>query len=136
MEDKQKTLSDYRLQKAKEDLEAAKITFEHHKLAQSVNRSYYAFFHAVRALLAYDLFDSKRHSSVIGYFNQQYVATGKIGKEYYKMLARAFDKRMKSDYHDFYSVTKEEAREQLDNAGIFIDLIEKYIEDHYVYKGL
>lgn len=72
-----------------------------HKPAQSVNRSYYAIFHAVRALLAFDKFDSKRHSAIIEYFNQHYIANGKIGKEYYKMLASAFDTRIKSDYQDF-----------------------------------
>lgn len=76
MENKKKTLSDYRLKKAKEDLHTAKIMLENQKPAQSVNRSYYAIFHAVRALLAFDLFDSKRHSSIIGYFNQQYIASG------------------------------------------------------------
>lgn len=130
MENKKKALSDYRLMKAKEDLQAAKITYEHNKLAQSVNRSYYAIFHAVRALLAFDLFDAKRHSTVIGYFNQQYIASGKIDKEYYKMLARAFDQRMKSDYHDFYIVSKEEAQRQLDNARQFIDSMETYINEN------
>jgi len=52
MDDKIRTLSNYRLQKAREDLEAARLTFQHQKLAQSVNRSYYAIFHAVRALVA------------------------------------------------------------------------------------
>ena len=46
MGDKIETLSRYRLEKAKEDLDAAIINFQHHKLAQSVNRSYYAIFHA------------------------------------------------------------------------------------------
>jgi|LSQX01.3.fsa_nt_gb uncharacterized protein (UPF0332 family) len=130
MEDKKKTLSNYRLDKAKEDLHTAELMLEYHKYDQSVNRSYYAMFHAVRALLAFDFFDSKRHSSIIGYFNQKYVANGKIEAEYYKMLARAFDKRMKSDYHDFYRADLEEAKEQLDEARLFIDALKAYIEDH------
>lgn len=59
------------------------------------------------------------------------MASGKVGKEYYKMLAKAFDKPMKSDYHDFYTVSKEDALEQLDNARTFIELIETYINDNY-----
>ncbi len=76
--EKIRVLSDYRLEKSKQDLETAKINFEHGMLAQSVNRSYYAAFHALRALLAYDVFDSRRHSSILGYFNKNYIATGKI----------------------------------------------------------
>lgn len=128
MEDKKKTLSDSRLKKAREDLQTAKIMLEHRKPAQSVNRSYYAIFHAVRALLAFDLFDSKRHSSIIGYFNQHYIAGGKINQDYYKMLARAFDQRMKSDYYDFHQVSMEEAEQQLDDANLFLDKIEAYIK--------
>jgi len=132
MVDKIKTLSNYRMEKAKQDLETAKITFEHNKLAQSVNRSYYAIFHAVRALLAYDKFDSKRHSSIIGYFNKAYIATDKIAQKYYKMLASAFDIRTKSDYQDFYLVSKEEAENQLKNAAEFIRMIETYLKDGFL----
>ena len=127
MDDKVKALSIYRLEKAKEDLDAARLNLQHHKLAQSVNRSYYAIFHAVRALLAFDKFDSKRHSSIIGYFNQHYVATGKISKEYYKKLISAFDSRTKSDYQDFYVVDTQEAKNQLDDSAAFISMIENLI---------
>jgi uncharacterized protein (UPF0332 family) len=132
MQDKRKTLSNYRLEKAKEDLDTAKIMLQHRKPAQSVNRSYYAIFHAVRALLSFDLFDSKRHSSIIGYFNKHYVASGKISQEYYKMLARAFDKRMKSDYYDFHVVNMEDAEQQLGDANLFIELIETYIKTEHL----
>lgn len=54
-------LSAYRLEKAGNDLESSIILPENGKLAQSANRSYYAIFHAVRALLALDKFDSKKY---------------------------------------------------------------------------
>ena len=127
MENKIKALSDYRLKKARQDLETAKINYEHNKLSQSVNRSYYAIFHALRALLAYDTFDSKRHSSIIGYFNKKYITSEKIGQEYYKIIASAFDIRTKSDYQDFYIVSKDEARKQFISAEKFINMIEMYI---------
>ncbi len=52
MDDKIIALADYRLQKAKEDMETARVNMKHSKFSQSINRSYYAIFHAVRALLA------------------------------------------------------------------------------------
>ena len=132
MGDKIKALSKYRIEKAIEDLESAEITLQHNKLAQSTNRSYYAIFHAVRALLAFDKFDSKRHSSIIGYFNQNYIASEKIDKEYYRMLASAFEVRTKSDYQDFYVVSKYEAEAQLESANKFIEMIQDYIEKNMV----
>jgi uncharacterized protein (UPF0332 family) len=131
MDEKQKALSSYRLEKAKEELQTANINFNHNKISQSVNRSYYAIFHAVRALLAYELFDSKRHSAIIAYFNQNFVANNLIDKAYYKILAAAFDIRLKCDYQDFYVVSKEEAKRQLDNATQFITHIEQYIISNY-----
>lgn len=83
-------LSKYRMEKAKECLSDAIDAFEENRLANSVNRSYYAMFHATRALLAIDSFDSKKHSSIIGYFNQLYIANGKCDHSHYQMLANAF----------------------------------------------
>ena len=127
MDDKIRALCAYRLNKAKEDLETARIALNHNKYSQSVNRSYYAIFHAVRALLAVERFDSKKHSAIISQFNQLYIATGKIDKEYYKLLASAFDIRNKSDYQDFYVVSKTDAAEQVANAEKFLTEIEQYI---------
>ncbi|MDI9476605.1 MAG: HEPN domain-containing protein [Natronincolaceae bacterium] len=131
MDDKIQALSDYRLEKSKQDLETAKINFEHNMLTQSINRSYYAAFHALRALLAYDCFDSKKHSSILGYFNKNYIANEKIEQEYYRIIASAFDIRTKSDYQDFYIVSKDEAKKQLINAEGFINMIENYIDRWY-----
>jgi len=49
MDNQVSSLSAYRMKKAKEDLETAKIALRHNKYSQSVNRSYYAIFHAVRS---------------------------------------------------------------------------------------
>lgn len=78
MEYSKKELSHYRLQRAKEDLEAAKKLFANNMFVQSINRSYYSIFHSTRALLAFDQFDSKKHSGVIHFFHQNYIATVKL----------------------------------------------------------
>mgnify|MGYP000973145296 CR=1 FL=1 len=128
MDDKIIALATYRLEKAKEDMETAGVNMKHNKLSQSINRSYYAIFHAVRALLAFERFDSKRHSVIIGHFNQYYVATGKIDKSYHKMLVDSFEVRTKSDYQDFYVVSIDDAERQLNNAKNFIAMIEACIQ--------
>ncbi len=82
MENRLHDLSKYRLEKAKEDLEASELMLKNGKFSQSINRSYYAIFHAVRALLALDRFDSQKHSGIISYFKQNYVRVCKIEIEY------------------------------------------------------
>jgi len=92
------------------------------------NRSYYAIFHATRALLALDKFDTKKHSGVIAYFNQNYIKTGKIEVKYGKILTLAENIRIKSDYDDFYIADKKQAEEQLSHAREFIEKMETYIK--------
>ena len=63
-------LSKYRLDRAKEDLETAADNLSSGKYRASVNRSYYAIFHALRAITALQNFDSGKHSGIIAFFNQ------------------------------------------------------------------
>ena len=42
----------------------------------AANRSYYAIFHAMRAVLALDGIDMKRHSGVMSEFRRLYIKTG------------------------------------------------------------
>ena len=123
MQTKLLELAKYRLTKAEECLSDSQNAFGKDRLANAINRSYYAMFHATRALLALDNFDSKRHSTVIGYFNQHYIASGRIDATYYQMLSNAFRVRNKTDYDDFYVVSQEEAKQQLENAISFIALV-------------
>lgn len=127
MENRLSDLSNYRFEKAKEDLEASELMLKNGKLSQSINRSYYAIFHAVRALLALDKFDSQKHSGIISYFNQNYIKTGKIETEFSKILTAAFKIRSDSDYKDFYVVTQEDAELQLENAKKFLKRIKEYL---------
>ncbi len=80
MDSKIKTLSQYRFEKAKEDLEAATVNLDNGFIKASINRSYYAIFHSIRSVNALDEFDSKKHSGVIAYFNQYYIHSGKFEK--------------------------------------------------------
>ena len=124
-------LSKYRLEKAEKNLFAARLLLDNKLLSESINRSYYCIFHAARGLIAYDKFDSKKHSTIIAYFNKNYIKTEKIEKEYSKILSKAFKIRTDSDYKDFYLVTKEETKEQVENAEKFVKRIKQYIEEFY-----
>ena len=79
-------LAKYRLARAKEDLETAVDNLKNGKYRASVNRSYYAVFHSIRAITALNHFDSSKHSGVIAFFNQHYVKPGVFDKELSKMI--------------------------------------------------
>lgn len=119
----------YRLEKAKNDLNDAKKTLELEMYDTAANRSYYAIFHAARAVLALDGQDYKRHSGVISNFQKDYIKTEIFDKQMSNIIKNAFDMRTESDYEDFYIVPKEDVKIQVEEAEIFIANIEAYLKN-------
>ncbi len=117
----------YRLATAEEELENAKLMYEHGRLKASMNRSYYSIFHAMRSVLAIDSIDFKKHSGVISYFTKEYIKTGIFDKKYSNIIRKASAARNNSDYEDFYEATPEEALQQCNEAQEFYDAVQKYI---------
>ena len=72
--------------------------------------------------------DFKKHTAVISYFRQHYIATGLLDKSLSDMIGTAFIVRNQSDYEDFYVISKARAVEQYDNAKIFCSKIEEYLK--------
>ncbi|MCD7855734.1 MAG: HEPN domain-containing protein [Clostridiales bacterium] len=105
-EEEKKILSEYRLESAGERLHSAKVLLEDGSYKDSIGRSYYAIFTAVRALIALDGKDFSKHSSVISYFQKEYVKTGKIDTKYSKYLTKAFQIRNTTEYEDFTLLLK------------------------------
>lgn len=128
MESSMINLSQYRYEKAKEVMADAEMLLEQKSFASSVNRSYYAIFHALRAITALDGFDTGKHSGVIAYINKNYVKTGIFDKELSKILDTAFRLREKADYNDFFAVSYEMAKEQLEKAEKVVQMELPYLE--------
>lgn len=124
-------LSRYRLERAKEDLRTSKDNFESKSYRASVNRSYYAIFHSLRAITALDGFDSGKHSGIIAFVNQNYVKTGIFDKSFSKLVDSAFRLREKADYEDFYIVAIEDAAKQIKSAETVIAIVEEYVKSRW-----
>ena len=127
MEGSIKQLSAYRFSKALEDLTASEVTLKESLYKVSINRSYYAIFHAMRAITALVGYDSSKHSGIIAYFNLNFVKTGEFDKASSKIIKTASFLREKSDYQDFYIASKQEAEKQLEDAKIFLSKAEDYL---------
>jgi len=127
MEGSIKELSAYRYSKAIEDLSAAEVTLKEALYKVSINRSYYAIFHAMRAITALVGYDSSKHSGIIAYFNLNFVKTGEFDKDSSKIVKTASFLREKSDYEDFYIASKQDAEKQLEDAKIFLSKVDAYL---------
>ena len=87
-------------------------------------------FYGVRAVLALESIDFKRHKDVVAHFNKEFVATGKFPGEMGRRLARLKMKREESDYNDFFIASADEAKAQLESVEYILPLIRKYLEGH------
>ena len=94
----------YRLNKSKETLETAKMIFKDGKdFTSANNRAYYAIFYAIRAVLAIEEIDFKRHKDVLSYFNKEYVNKEIFPKMIGRKVSQAQKIREDSDYDDEYN---------------------------------
>ena len=126
--DNREDLSRYRLSLALETLDTAKMCYDNGKYRDANNRTYYAVFYAIRAVLALEGTDFKRHKDVLAYFNKEYVATGIFPKTIGRKLGILKQIREDSDYDDFYIASKEEAHEQIETAKLVLEKIQEYLK--------
>lgn len=89
MESGLKELAQYRMERAREMLLAAEGNLEIKQYKTSLNRSYYAIFHAMRAMNILKGFDSSKHSGVIAYFNREFLKTEILEKKL-SVIAKIF----------------------------------------------
>lgn len=127
MEGSIKELANYRLERAKEMLTASEDNLGVKQYRTSLNRSYYAIFHAMRAANSLEGYDSSKHSGVIAFFTQTFLKTEIIDRGMAKILKESSYLREKSDYDDFYIASKDEAEKQLEKAREFVSAVQEYM---------
>lgn len=128
MEGSLRELAGYRMERANEMLEAAKKNLEINQYKTSLNRSYYAIFHAMRAANILKGFDSSKHSGVIAYFNREYLKSGILEKSLSVIIKNSAFLREKSDYDDFFIASRKDAEKQLEDANAFVMVIEQFLK--------
>ena len=111
----QKEYAQYRINRAKEDLDAAHLLFDTGNYRIANNRAYYAIFHALRAVLVFDNFDSSKQ--------------GIFPTEMSKMIGSAFTIRNASDYDDMFIASRDDTEEQIANAEYIYKLLRTYISN-------
>jgi len=113
----------YRLRRARETLEDARILAEAQRWNPCVNRLYYACFYAVSALLIQEGLSSSRHTGTRSLFNQHFVRTGKISKDIARIFNDLFERRQEGDYVDFVRFEESQVRIWMPQAEAFVTQI-------------
>ena len=126
-----RALATARLEKAQALLEDAKLLFSVGQWASANNRAYYCLFHAMRAVLALDGEDYKKHSAVIARFALQYLKTRQLPDHYGKLIANASLIRNRSDYEDFYICSLDDTRQLVSGAEAFWQSVSAFLQQKY-----
>lgn len=132
MDDLFRVKSEYaknRIERAKEDLDVAVEMFNEDHFRIANNRAYYSIFHSMRAVLAFDGYDSKKHSGIISEFRKSYIKTGLFHEGLSMIIGRASEIRNASDYDDMFIASKEETLKQIEDAKMFYEEIREYIRE-------
>ena len=78
--------------------------------------------------------DFKHHSGVISYFRREYIKTGKFDKVTSEWIAELFDLRSFSDYQDFYLISKQAVKIQVERASQFCMMVKNYLQEKKILE--
>lgn len=68
----------YRMEQAREALEAGRLLFAEGHYRGAINRAYYAIFYSVLALLVTRELGTSSHSGALTLFNREFIKTGQL----------------------------------------------------------
>ena len=122
-------LAKVRMDRAKELLTESKELLIKEAYKSANNRAFYAIEKSVKALLATKEIEVMTHNGGLKQFNFLFIfnGDGTFTSEDYQKIARAEQIRNASDYDDFYVASKEETRQQVENAEYLVRKIGEYI---------
>ena len=118
----------YRMTRANETLEDARILADTGRWNACVNRLYYACFYAVSALLVRHGLSSSKHTGVRSLFNRHYVKTGKIPKDLARTYNDLFERRQEGDYIDFVSFLESQVLPWISEAEKLVEYVRRLTE--------
>jgi len=122
-----KALVSYRLGQATESLKASTTLLKEGILRSSINRSYYAMFYAILALLTVEKRETSKHSGAISLFDTEFVKKGLFARDFSRWLHDAFDLRQRADYAAEDPVSAEDAAIVLEHSRAFVQEIEMFL---------
>jgi len=112
---------------AEECLRDARYLLQNGSYRSAAGRAYYAYFDAVRALLATRNIASKSHSSIKMLFGEHFVQTGIFERSDAKDFHKLFLLRQNSDYDADEETTEIDAIDAVETASEFLIQVEAYL---------
>ncbi|MBA7703309.1 hypothetical protein ES703_112091 [subsurface metagenome] len=121
-------LSQKELTRANKALMAAKTLLENQLYQDCVSRSYYAVLHAAKAALATVGVEPESHHAVRRMFGFHLVKTGKVEKDFARILTAEQEDREIGDYDIDIEIEQDRAAKRVNDAEKFIKRIENHLK--------
>lgn len=134
MEQQTRKLIEAQIDKSEKKLKAAKELITAGFADDAISRAYYAVFHATSAVLLAEGLTVESHSALKNAFGLHLVKSGKIDKQYARILSRLKDERENGDYDIFTSFDTDDACDDFAEAEKFIAEIKRYLSIHHDIK--
>ncbi|TFH44564.1 MAG: HEPN domain-containing protein [ANME-2 cluster archaeon] len=119
----------YRLARAWDTFDDAKILAEKGKWNSTINRLYYAAYYAVMALLLKNDLKPTTHNGAKSNFTEHYIKSQIIDKKYGKLYSQLFTWRQKGDYDDLFDFQEQQVSEYFKPVEELISLIESMLRN-------
>ena len=119
----------YRIERAKESIEEAKILAKNNHWTTTVSRLYYSVFYVANALLLTIDVGTKTHSGTRSKFHEHFIKTGKLDIKYGHLYSELFDLRHKGDYEVYQTFSKDDVEPYIDETELFIKSAETLLEN-------
>jgi len=131
----ERSVIEYRMERALEAIDEAKMLFDAGHINSYINRLYYACFYAVSALLLTKDISTNKHGYLRSLLHREFVKPGLIPDEMGKHFDLLFNNRQKGDYADFVEFKADEVGDWLVQTRTFIWHIETVISNLLKDRG-
>jgi len=122
-EEDRKALIEHRISKADDAIRDVEFLIDSKRYLLAINRIYFGIFYIISALSLKNDFHTSKHQQLIGWFNKEFVASGRVDSRYGKIIHNAFKNRSTGDYDDFAEFDEEEVKDSFEEMQEFIDTI-------------
>jgi len=129
MSGSKKDLIKYRLARAWDTLDDARILKEKEKWNSTINRLYYSAYYAVIAVLLNSDLKPTTHNGTKSNFSEFFIKTGIIPKEFGKIYSQLFTWRQKGDYDDLFDFDKDRVLPYFEPVKNLLKIIDEKINN-------
>ena len=118
----------HRLAQMRTAAHSSRVLLNESDMQGAANRLYYSIFYAISALALAREKNFSKHGALIGWFNSEFVNTGKFESSFGRFVNTAWKNMTRGDYQAIVNINREDIDSSLSTLDEFISLIEELLK--------